>query len=279
VNCAALPAELLASEWFGHEPGAFTGALERRRGLLAAADGGTVFLDEIGDLSLQGQAMLLRFLKEREIRPVGSPLTLPLDVRVLAATNRDLEAEVAGQQFRADLYDRLCEVLLAVPPLRDRREDIPVLVEWFLVAQAARHGRRAPAVGSTAWRVLSSHGWPGNVRELERVVSRAVIFAENGYVRAADLMLDGALDEYLKPTTAAAGDPAGLSIRQREALRIVRDCGAIRSADLVRRFGVSREAARRDLVALVAEPGFWSGRGQGEARRTFLGGFEDRQPA
>jgi transcriptional regulator with GAF, ATPase, and Fis domain len=161
VNCAALPPELLAAELFGHERGAFTGALQQRAGLLAAAQGGTLFLDEIGDLSPEGQAMLLRFLQEGEVRPLGSDQIVRLDVRVLAATNRDLERAMGKGRFRADLYDRLSDFVLSVPPLRERREDLPLLIEHFLRLHARRHGLPVLAVSPGARRVLAGHRWPG----------------------------------------------------------------------------------------------------------------------
>src|SRR5918992_1038612 len=143
VNCAALPTELLASELFGHERGAFTGAVQRRPGLIAEAQSGTLFLDEIGDLSLSGQAMLLRVLEQREIRRLGSAETVRVDVRLIAATNKNLEEAVRRGEFRADLYDRL-SMVLEVPPLRDRREDIPLLAGHFLREAGARHGAGGP---------------------------------------------------------------------------------------------------------------------------------------
>ncbi len=183
VNCAALPDELLASELFGHERGAFTGAVQRAPGLLAAADGGTVFLDEVGDLTPRGQAVLLRFLQEREVRPVGSAATARVDVRVIAATNRELEAAVARGEFRADLHDRLAEVVLAVPPLRERGEDIPRLAEHFLSRARKLHPRARVALSAEARTALESHLWPGNVRELKNAMELAVICAEGDEVR------------------------------------------------------------------------------------------------
>jgi DNA-binding NtrC family response regulator len=165
VNCGALPRELLVSELFGHERGAFTGALERKRGLVTEAAGGTLFLDEIGDLRLEAQAMLLRFLQEREVRPLGSTRTVTVDVRVLAATNRDLGEAIARREFRADLYDRLAEIVIGVAPLRERREDVPALVDHFLRLVAGRHGAAVPAMTPEARRALQAYDWPGNVRE------------------------------------------------------------------------------------------------------------------
>jgi len=171
VNCAALPSELLAGELFGHERGAFTGAVERRGGLLAAADGGTIFPDEVGDLPSTAQAMLLRFLQEREVRPIGSTRTLRVDVRVLAATNRDLGEAVGRREFCADLLDRLQEIIIDVPALREKRDDISMLTDHFLALHSRRHGLSTSVMSPEAVRALYGHGWPGNVRELDPCTS------------------------------------------------------------------------------------------------------------
>jgi PAS domain S-box-containing protein len=177
VNCAALPTGLIESELFGHERGAFTGATERRIGRFELAAGGTIFLDEIGELPLDLQAKLLRVLQEREFERVGGSTTLTVDVRVIAATNRDLAAAVAGGTFRQDLYYRLNVFPIALPPLRERVEDIPVLVHYFVARYAQRIGRKVTQVPSDAMRRLLAYEWPGNVRELENVVERAVILS------------------------------------------------------------------------------------------------------
>ncbi len=270
VNCAAIQPDLLASELFGHERGAFTGALERKPGLLAAADGGTLFLDEVGDLSLAAQAMLLRFLEDGEVRPVGSTQTFHTEVRLLAATNKDLTGEMTRKRFRADLYDRLSEVVLEVPPLRERREDIPLLVGHFLVLYSQRHGGPLRNITASALRALQRYPWPGNVRELKKTVRRAVIFVETEWIQPKDLGLP-ALDEVSRSPMACGspsdGDDApvpALTLRQREALGLVSRYGAVRRADLVARFGISGKTARLDLVALV-QAGYLrrSGNGRG----------------
>jgi transcriptional regulator with GAF, ATPase, and Fis domain len=270
INCAALPGELLASELFGHERGAFTGAHERREGLLAAAGDGTLFLDEIGDLSNAGQAILLRFLQDREVRPIGARRACQVDVRVIAATNKNLREAIARGEFRADLYDRLREIVVEVPPLRERREDIPLLIEHFLGMASARHGRPRPALRPEAWRALKGHDWPGNVRELEHTLSSVVIFAGTDPIRASQLRcrespadepfaqsFDAArsrraADEPSRPAAAEIMRPAAISVRQRAALDLVVRGGAVRPLDLIRRFRVSRETARQDLALLVA---------------------------
>jgi DNA-binding NtrC family response regulator len=246
VNCAAVPTELLASELFGHERGAFTGATERGIGLVRAAEHGTLFLDEVGELPRAAQAMLLRFLEEREIRPVGSARSFIVDVRVVAATNKPLDDAVAPGEFRADLLDRLCEVIIEVPPLRDRLDDIPLLVEAFVTRHSRRHAREAPRLSAAAARALRAHDWPGNVRELEHAISRAVILADDGCIRESDLGLaphGGAPPPHIPSP--------GLTPRQLAALRIADERGAVRRQDLVVRFGVSTEAARLDLADLV----------------------------
>jgi transcriptional regulator with GAF, ATPase, and Fis domain len=177
VNCAAMPASLMESELFGHERGAFTGATARREGRFALADGGTIFLDEIGELPLELQAKLLRVLQEGEFEPVGSSRTRKVDVRVIAATNRDLEEEVRAGRFREDLYYRLNVFPVRVPALRERLDDIPLLVEAFLQRLAKRLGRSFDPPCGESLRCLRAHGWPGNVRELQNVVERAAISA------------------------------------------------------------------------------------------------------
>jgi len=250
VNCAALPAELAVSELFGHERGAFTGAWQRQAGMFATIDGGTAFLDEVGDLSLGAQAMLLRFLQGGEVRPLGSTETMRVDVRVIAATNKDLERAIEQGAFRADLYDRLNEVTIEVPPLRDRREDIPLLVEHFLALHSGRHRVPTPRITDEALRLLTSYSWPGNVRELEKAVNRGVIFAEDGWIRPQDLALSGSEDAIgLRVGRAPRSDPAA---REREILRLAARRGAVRRSDLMARFGISGESARRELVGAVA---------------------------
>ena len=177
VNCAALPGTLIESELFGHERGAFTGAVEKRVGRFELAAGGTIFLDEIGDMPLEVQSKLLRVLQERELERVGGGATLAVDVRVVAATNRDLAGAVAAGTFRADLYYRLNVFPIALAPLRARREDIPQLVRHFVGGYAARMGRRIVYIPPDAMRVLVDYEWPGNVRELEHVIERAVILS------------------------------------------------------------------------------------------------------
>jgi two-component system nitrogen regulation response regulator GlnG len=173
VNCAAIPRELLESELFGHEKGAFTGAVSARRGRFEQAEGGTTFLDEIGDMDLSLQTKLLRVLQERRIERLGAEGSIPVDVRIVAATNQDLEAAVTRRAFREDLFYRLNVVTIHLPPLRDRREDIPALVSHFLAAFAQEQGVSPKVFSPEAMTLMLAYGWPGNVRELENVVKRA----------------------------------------------------------------------------------------------------------
>ncbi|HEY2901102.1 MAG TPA: sigma-54 dependent transcriptional regulator [Polyangia bacterium] len=178
VNCAAIPPELIESELFGHERGAFTGATARKRGLFEMADGGTIFLDEIGDMIASAQAKVLRVLQSGEFTRVGGEQTLKVDVRVVAATNRDLPAAVANGGFREDLYFRLAVVPLRAPPLRDRGDDIPLLCATFVEAACRENGMKVKTIANDAVTILAAYPWPGNVRELRNVIERLVILSE-----------------------------------------------------------------------------------------------------
>jgi DNA-binding NtrC family response regulator len=182
LNCAAIPSELIESELFGHEKGAFTGATQQRRGKFELADGGTLFLDEIGDMNPSAQAKVLRVLQENELERVGGHETIKVDVRVVAATNKNLADEIAAGRFREDLYYRLAVVPIELPPLRARREDIPQLVEHFLEQVCADNGRRLKKVASGAMTLIMQHDWPGNVRELKNVVERLAILTGDAEV-------------------------------------------------------------------------------------------------
>jgi hydrogenase-4 transcriptional activator len=217
VDCGAISATLIDSELFGREKGAFTGAVERSRGRLAEADGGTVLLDEIGELPLEVQSKLLRFVQEHQVIAVGATRSRSVDARVVAATNRDLAQEVAAGRFRRDLYYRLNVVQIHVPPLRQRREDILVLAHHFLQQFALQYEKDVHGLTSRAEQALLAHSWPGNVRELQNRVMRAVILAETGLLGPEELGLEGALDREMpeashqSPTAGfqAAGDGSG----------------------------------------------------------------------
>lgn len=187
VNCAALAESLLESELFGHEKGAFTGALNQRKGRLEIADGGTIFLDEIGELSPVLQTKLLRVLQEREFERVGSSRTIKIDIRVLAATNRDLEAAISAGSFRQDLYFRLNVVQLNMPALRERPEDIPMLANYFAAKYADKCNRKVVGISAAAQKLLVNYEWPGNVRELENAIERAIVLGTTEQILADDL--------------------------------------------------------------------------------------------
>ena len=222
VNCAALAESLLDSELFGHEKGAFTGADKLRRGRFEIADGGTLFLDEVGEMSASLQAKLLRVLQERSFERVGGTTTLNADVRVLAATHRDLRAEVTAGRFREDLYYRLNVVPITLPPLRARGKDVLVLARHHLERLARRYGRPTPRLSPIAEAALSAYAWPGNVRELINVVERAVILAPSDVISEHDLMLSPGA------SPAGASQPATLNLRDLERQTIARalsECG------------------------------------------------------
>lgn len=187
VNCGAIPENLLESELFGHKRGAFTDAISDRRGLFEEADGGTLFLDEIGEIPLGLQVKLLRVLQESTIRRLGDTKDAPVDVRIVAATHRDLQSEIAAGRFREDLFYRLNVLPIVVPPLRERREDIMLLVEHFMARNNARLGTRVRGFDAEARRLLIEYSWPGNVRELENTVERAMVLAEGETIGVADL--------------------------------------------------------------------------------------------
>ena len=189
VNCAALPETLLESELFGHERGAFTGADRQRPGRFEQAQGGTLFLDEVGELSPAVQAKLLRVLQEREFQRVGGTATLRADVRVIAATNRDLEREVAAGRFRDDLFYRLNVFAVHLPPLRERGDDVLLLADHFVREIGGRMGKGEPGLSRDAREVLLQHAWPGNIRELSNAIERALIVSDGGLLTAAQLAI------------------------------------------------------------------------------------------
>jgi serine/threonine-protein kinase PknK len=189
VNCGAIPANLLESELFGHVRGAFTGAERDKKGLFREAEGGTILLDEIGEMPLKMQTSLLRTLQEGTVRPLGGAKEEPIDVRVIAATNRDLEAMVREQSFREDLFYRLHVIELRVPALRDRADDIPALIDHFLTLFAARHRRERKTIGREALRKLVAYDWPGNVRQLENALLNAWLMSEGSEIGLDDLTI------------------------------------------------------------------------------------------
>jgi transcriptional regulator with PAS, ATPase and Fis domain len=187
VNCGALQEDLLANELFGHEKGAYTGATEARIGLIEAANGGTLFLDEIAEMSLGMQVKLLRVIQEREVQRLGSNQAIPVDIRLIAATHRDLHSAVAAGRFRQDLYYRLDVVGLQLPPLAERRDDIPLLAFYFLRKHAVRMGRNIEDIESDAMAILLDYDFPGNVRELENIIERGVALARSNHLTSENL--------------------------------------------------------------------------------------------
>lgn len=194
VNCAALPETLLESELFGHEKGAFTSALTQRKGRFEMAHKGTIFLDEIGEMSLSTQRKLLRVLQEREFERVGGSLPIKVDTRVIAATNKPIEAEVEAGRFREDLYYRLNVIRIAMPPLRERKEDVPVLVEHFLDKHRYNPTAQPARISEEAMQVLIRHDWPGNVRELENSVQRAVVMSQGSVITSEHILISNVAD-------------------------------------------------------------------------------------
>jgi two-component system NtrC family response regulator len=248
VNCAALPETLLESELFGHEKGAFTGASERRVGRFEAAEGGTIFLDEIGDLTLALQVKLLRVLQERRIERLGANQPIPVDVRVLAATNQDLDRAVRERRFREDLYYRLNVVTITIPPLRRRREDLPLFLDHFLKKFAEANGKAIQGFTREARDALMKYDYPGNVRELENIVERAVLLTRREVIGLSDLPM--AVQEGAGLAGAAAA-PASLpallaQVEREKILEALRDAGGVQTR-AAERLGISERALRYKL--------------------------------
>ena len=275
VSCAAIPATLLESEMFGHERGAFTDAKERRLGKFELAQGGTLYLDEIGDMPVELQTKLLRALQERTIERVGGQELIRVDVRVLAATNRDLDAAIRQGAFREDLYYRLNVVTLNLPPLRERRRDVPLLVEHFLAKYAETLGERG--VAPDALDRLVGHEWPGNVRELENVIQRAMVMAQNGVIlpehlpigpvsAAASVAVDATLEEIierkllecvrgLRERASANLYDLIIGLVEKPLLRaVLRETGGnqVRAAQIL---GINRNTLRKKLIEHGIDPG------------------------
>jgi len=247
VNCGGLAEALLESELFGHERGAFTGAHTQRRGLFESARGGTVFLDEIGDVSLKMQAQLLRVLQEGEIRRVGGDVTISVDVRIVSATNRDLAVEMAEERFRRDLYYRLDVVSLHVPPLRQRGDDVDALARHFVARHAGQIGRPIPDIAPETLARLRAHAWPGNVRELENALARAVAMSSRGVILPADLP---ALISGQPPESAPAiehGWPTLEELERRYVDRVLERCDHNKT-DAANILGVDRRTLQRLLA-------------------------------
>lgn len=216
VNCAAIPPSLIASELFGHEKGAFTGALQRRLGRFEAAQGGTIFLDEIGELPMETQIALLRVIQERELERVGSSFSIPIDVRIIAATNRDLEEAVLAGTFRQDMFYRLNVFPIQVPALRERLEDIPLLVRHLVERYSERVGKTFRAVKMDTIEALQAYGWPGNIRELQNVIERSVILSENDVFSVEEAWLR----RQIRQPRTVAPLVTSMSDREREMIEV-----------------------------------------------------------
>lgn len=216
LNCAAIPDNLVESELFGYEPGAFTGATSRKEGIFELTNGGTLFLDEIGDLPLPLQSKLLRVLQDREIRRIGGKDTIKVDVRIIAATNQDLEREVAAGKFREDIYYRLKVVSIALPPLRERAGDIPEFVNFFINKYNEEFGKRIKAIEPDAMKALAGYNWPGNIRQMESVIERAVLLNDTGSINMNDI--HGELEILLPGGRASTFDipPEGMDMEKME---------------------------------------------------------------
>jgi DNA-binding NtrC family response regulator len=253
VNCTALPATLMEAELFGHERGAFTDAKESRMGLFEAAEGGFLFLDEVGDVELSLQGKLLKAVEERTVRRVGGIRDRKIDVRILAATNRDLERESQRERFRRDLYFRLAVILLRLPPLRERGEDVLTLAQHFLRRFTAKYGKQAERLDPRARDLLLSYPWPGNVRELSHVIERAVLWSKGSMLDVEHLALEVPPDQAEAAAEAAAvpptSRPAGMELEQWERSLIEQ---ALRESDgnqtrAAQRLGISRDTLRYRL--------------------------------
>jgi DNA-binding NtrC family response regulator len=267
VNCTALSESLLESELFGHARGAFTGAVASKRGLFEMAHDGTLFLDEIGDMGPKMQAQLLRTLQDGEIRPVGSTESITVDVRLVCATNRDLEAEVKAGKFREDLYFRINVVTIKLPPLRERPGDIPILVAHFLAKLGLREGRAPATMSADALQALTAYNWTGNVRELENAIDRAVAVAKDGIILPSDLPPEinarrrvGAVGEATPTTRGSLVDdrPTLAELERRYIDLVLGECGGNKKK-AAERLGIDRRTLYRALerggVAADDEPG------------------------
>jgi DNA-binding NtrC family response regulator len=254
VNCAAIPGNLLESELFGYKRGAFTDAHQDRKGLLEEAIGGTVFLDEVAELPPQLQAKLLRVLQEREVKPLGSTHSIPIDVRFVSATNRVLEEQLKSQDFREDLYYRLNVVQIAIPPLRDRTEDIMPLVSHLLERAASRAGKRINGLSPQAAKILLAHPWPGNVRELENVLERAVALSQSAKIARSDLP-PTLQDRRPTDILAAASDrQMTVSDLEREYILQILDEEKGNKSRAAQRLGLDRKTLYRKLEEYRRDP-------------------------
>jgi two-component system nitrogen regulation response regulator NtrX len=256
VNCAAIPEELIESELFGHEKGAFTGATQLRRGKFDLAHGGTLFLDEIGDMSMKTQAKILRILQEQKFERVGGSQTIVVDVRIVAATNKDVKQEIQKGHFREDLFYRLNVIPFQIPPLRERREDIQPLAEHFLSEFSATHGKRARALTDEAAQVLLAYGWPGNVRELKNLIERVMILtpeSEDGHPVSAAMLLGHLKDDALAMKMEESG-----FIRRPSSSDLSPDPSGDLSAASARNLRDARQDFEKDFILKSLKDNDWN---------------------
>jgi formate hydrogenlyase transcriptional activator len=244
VNCAAIPRDLIASELFGHEKGAFTGATQRRLGRFELAEGGTIFLDEVGELPADTQIALLRVLQEHEVERLGGVGSVRTNVRVIAATNRDVEAAIVAGTFRSDLFYRLNVFPIDMPPLRERREDIPLLVEYFIDRYARKAGKSFQTVNKKSLDLLRSYSWPGNIRELQNVIERSVVVCESA---------NFSVDESWLSRQPLASEPNSLELSAKVAAREKEIIEAALSKSGGRVFGPSGAAAKLGIPRSTLE--------------------------
>ncbi len=254
LNCTAIPENLLESELFGHIKGSFTGAISDKKGLFEEADKGTLFLDEIGDLSLSLQAKLLRVLQDKQIRPVGGQHLKQVDVRIIAATHRDLHILVKDGKFREDLFYRLNVVPIRVPPLRERLEDIPLLVESFIAKFAAQNNSRIRGISTEAMAILIAHPWPGNVRELENVIERAMVLSRGEMIEKA-VVLDSALHEAKQNVEQLHADRPSLEKLEERYIKMILSETHNSKEETAKVLGISRRTLYRKerLYGLVSD--------------------------
>ena len=269
VNCGAIPSELMESELFGHKKGSFTGAHADKEGLFQAANGGTLFLDEVAELPLHMQVKLLRVIQEKNVRPVGAPAELPVDVRILSATHKNLARLVEEGKFRHDLYYRINVIELAVPPLRQRREDIPMISAAILARLAGEQAEALPTLTEEAEAALAAYPFPGNVRELENILERAVALCDGQHIEVADLYLpqvdsligqdaDGPLRPAVAPSPAAIGPdgrplPDAIEQMEREAIQKALEANRYNKTKTAVQLGITFRALRYKLKKLGME--------------------------
>jgi DNA-binding NtrC family response regulator len=254
VNCAAIPENLLESELFGHVKGAFTDARQNKAGLFQAANRGTLFLDEIGELPIALQPKLLRVIEDKRVRPVGATEETPVEVRIVAATNASLDDAISGGRFRADLYYRIATVTIAIPSLRERTEDIPLLIKHFLARTSSEAGRRIPVISDEALDCLLRYSWPGNIRELQNAIQRALILCRDDRVNRSDLPPKVA-GEYLSTVNLESAVARGMTLQELEHEYIVAIMASVggNKTEAATLLGIDRKTLYRKLGASDAE--------------------------